>query len=239
MTSLPSYRHKTCREPAAPNSFCRTPTLNRSISPATISKMRITGNVSAAALLPVPIPDWSFCTCSEYRQAVRFAESFGLMTYASLRQPKSQPNTDAHAADAPVEIGGAKAPRDSSDRTLLVGTCALLLFAPLAFGAVEPWAVFLLEAASAALLMAWAFNELRSFQLSIALNPLFAPMLAFGLLVAFQLLFRQSAYHEATLSAALKYCAYAALCFLLHQCLTRTSYVRRLAATCCLYGLAI
>ena len=35
---------------------------------------------------------------------------------------------------------------------LLFGVFGLLLFGPLAFGAVEPWSIFLLEAGSAALL---------------------------------------------------------------------------------------
>jgi hypothetical protein len=38
---------------------------------------------------------------------------------------------------------------------LLYGIFGLLLLGPLAFGAVEPWSIFLMEAGSAALFLLW------------------------------------------------------------------------------------
>ena len=40
-----------------------------------------------------------------------------------------------------------------AERALLYGIFGLLLFGPLAFGAVEPWSIFVLEAGSAALFL--------------------------------------------------------------------------------------
>jgi len=40
-----------------------------------------------------------------------------------------------------------------SDSRFLVGVFGLLLFGPLAFGAVEPWSIFLLEAGAAILMV--------------------------------------------------------------------------------------
>ncbi len=122
---------------------------------------------------------------------------------------------------------------------LLYGIFGLLLFGPLAFGAVEPWSIFLMEAGSVLLFLLWIAKQLVEGELKVRWNPVFAPMAAFGLLVAVQLVFRLTAYPHDTISLALQYFSYAVLCFLAAQSLIRGSQARILAVVFSVYGAAL
>jgi len=119
---------------------------------------------------------------------------------------------------------------------LLYGTFALLMFGPLAFGAVEPWSIFTIEAGSLLLTILWLAKQWLDGELTIQWNPLFLPMAVFGLLIAVQVVFRASAYPHDTFSEALQYVAYAMLCFLAAQTLLRSSQARTLAPIFTVYG---
>jgi O-antigen ligase len=125
------------------------------------------------------------------------------------------------------------------DAALLYGTFGLLMFGPLAFGAVEPWSMFILEVGATLLFLLWISQQVLDGELKIRWNPLFLPMGTFGLLIVAQLVFRRSAYPHDTAAEALLYCAYAILCFLAGQTLLRTSQARRLALVLSLYGAAL
>src|SRR5580658_5522215 len=137
--------------------------------------------------------------------------------------------TETHRRERAAQAGAA----------LLYGTFGLLLFGPLAFGAVEPWSIFLLEASSAALFMLWIGKQVLEGEMKIRWNPLFLPMGVFGLLIIFQLAFRVTAYPHDTASLALLYFSYAILCFLAGQALLRGSQARTLAVVFSLYGAAL
>jgi O-antigen ligase len=122
------------------------------------------------------------------------------------------------------------------DRVVLYGVFGLLLFGPLAFGATEPWSVFVLEAGSALILAFWIARQILSGELSVTGNPLFAPMLAFGFCIALQLATGRTAYRYETFSAGLLYLSYGILCFLSVQVLRRTSHVRILTIAFSAYG---
>ncbi len=124
------------------------------------------------------------------------------------------------------------------ESVLLYGVFGLLLFEPLAFGAVEPWSIFILEAGAAVLFVIWAVEQAVSGKLQIMSSPLFLPMLVFAILIGLQLATGQTAYRSETFSSALLYCAYGLICFLLVQCLRRTSQVKTLALAFSSYGLA-
>ena len=125
------------------------------------------------------------------------------------------------------------------DQVCLYGVVALVLFGPLAFGAVESWSISIMEVWAAVLFMLWGMRQVASGELEIRSNPLFAPMLLFGALILWQLVTRRSAYHAATFSAALLYCAYGLFSFLAVQCLRRTSQLKNLAWIFSVYGFAI
>ncbi|HVI77141.1 MAG TPA: hypothetical protein VM715_03070, partial [Candidatus Acidoferrum sp.] len=132
-------------------------------------------------------------------------------------------------------------PQASADLSgiLFYGTFGLLMFGPLAFGAVEPWSIFVLETGSTLLFLLWLAKQWMDREINILWNPLFLPMGAFGALVLAQIAFGVSAYKHDSLSAAMLYCAYGMLCFLATQTLIRSSQARKLAIIFAAYGAVI
>jgi O-antigen ligase len=122
---------------------------------------------------------------------------------------------------------------------VLYGTFGLLMFGPVAFGAVEPWSIFILEAGATLLLLLWLAMQWLDGELKIRWNPLFLPMVAFGFLILLQVVLNATAYRHDTISGALLYCAYAILCFLAGQLLIRGSQARKLALIFSIYGSAL
>ncbi len=125
------------------------------------------------------------------------------------------------------------------DAILLYGIFGLLMFGPIAFGAVEPWSIFILETGSVLLTILWLAKQLLAGELPIQWNPLYVPMAAFGILIFLQIVLGATAYRHDTVAGAMLYCAYAMLCFLSAQILIRSSQARRIAAILALYGFAI
>lgn len=136
----------------------------------------------------------------------------------------------------PVAPDLARSPRRS--RTLFI-VAGLLMFCPLAFGAVDAWGHFILQAASTLLLVDWALDQMRSSRVNIRWSPLFPAMIAFAGLMCIQLLPGVSAYWHATFSQLLLYVSYGILCFLVVQTLTRSREVRTLGTALAIYGSAV
>jgi O-antigen ligase len=134
-------------------------------------------------------------------------------------------------------------PRRSStsllDHALLYGVFGLLLFGPLAFGAVESWSISIMQVGAGVLFAVWAARQVAAAELEIVGNPLFLPMLLFAGLILWQLATGRTAYRADTSSTALLYCAYGLLCFLVVQCLHRTSQVKALGWVLSGYGFTI
>ena len=126
-------------------------------------------------------------------------------------------------------------PSRANDITLY-GAAALLMFAPLAFGAVEPWSIFVLEAGATILFLIWALRQVRLGQITVISNPVLAPMCVFAGLIFLQLLPGMSAYRHATSSALMQYIAYGIVCFLIVQTLHRTTHLQNLAIGFVGYG---
>jgi O-antigen ligase len=125
------------------------------------------------------------------------------------------------------------------DSAILAGVFGLLLFGPLAFGAVEPWAIFILEAGAAILTVKWMWQQAAKGEIAIRSNPLFPAMLAFSALVVVQLVFGLSAYRHDTSSMAMLYVAYGLLAFLVTQNLRRSEQAKKLAVVISVYGFAL
>src|SRR6266853_3729253 len=98
-------------------------------------------------------------------------------------------------------------------RAIRVGICALVTFAVLAHGAVEPWSETVLEIGAAILLLVWAWKALTNSELKLVWNPLLWPLLGFWLIAAFQLIFGITAVPFLTEIELLKYSALLALFF--------------------------
>ena len=121
---------------------------------------------------------------------------------------------------------------------LLYAVFGLLMFGPLAFGGVEPWSIFVLEAGSALLLLLWVVKQCLDGEIKLRPNVLYLPMGAFGLLIFFQIVFRATAYEHDSINGGLLFCAYAILCFLAGQTLLRSAQARKLAVILSVYGCA-
>jgi O-antigen ligase len=129
--------------------------------------------------------------------------------------------------------------RLSPDSLILSGVVALLLFGPLAFGATQPWSIFLLEFVSALLLGLWVWKQLSAESWTVRDNPLFRPAAVLAAVALLQLIFNWTAYRHETYSQALLYCAYAALAFLVTQTLRHSSQAKTLALVVTGYGLLL
>src|ERR1700754_2661455 len=125
------------------------------------------------------------------------------------------------------------------DSVLLYGTFGLLMFGPVAFGAVEPWSIFILESGSVFLGLVWLAKQWMSEEIDVLWNPLFLPMSAFGVLILTQLVLGKTAYRHDSISIAMLYCAYGLLCFLATQTLVRASQARKIAVILAVYGFVL
>jgi O-antigen ligase len=129
--------------------------------------------------------------------------------------------------------------RSLPDAILFYGVFGMLWFGPLAFGAVEPWAIFILETGTALLFILWAVRQSFSAELRFSFSPLFGPMLVYAVLVLLQMAMGLTAYRFATFLQALLYVSYGLLCFLVVQCLRRTWQVQTLAWGFSIFGFAL
>lgn len=122
------------------------------------------------------------------------------------------------------------------DFVLVAGICVVLGFGPLAFGAVQPWSICILESAVACLVVIWAARELANGDFHILPNPLYIPMALFAAVVLVQLFLHQTAYWYATWSKGLLYGCYAGLIFLVSQVFNRRKWLSAFGFFCAGYG---
>jgi len=144
-------------------------------------------------------------------------------------------STAAVVNPEPAPVVKASKPR-LTNSTLLALAGAVLLLAPLAFGAVEPWSTFVLEACAVVLVLTWASRQWLNRQLDVAFNPLYPPMGAFFALALVQWLFRSTAYRHVTYTHFLLYAAYGMLAFVSTQCFRRTSQFDWVTNAIAIYG---
>ena len=126
-----------------------------------------------------------------------------------------------------------------SNNSLFMGTTAVLLMAPLAFGAVEPWSIFALEVCSTLLLAGWATRQWINHELNISDHALYRPMAAFFALALLQWIVGTTAYRHATYTHLLLYAAYGTLVFVATQTLQRSSQFELMAKVVAAYGAVV
>jgi O-antigen ligase len=135
----------------------------------------------------------------------------------------------------PAPVAKASQPR-LTNNSLFAGACAVLLLGPLAFGAVEPWSIFALEASALLLLVLWASRQWINGELNVSDHPLYRPMAAFFALVLMQWVIGATAYRQVTYSHLLLYAAYGMLVFVVTQTLGRSSQFELMAKLFTAYG---
>jgi O-antigen ligase len=138
----------------------------------------------------------------------------------------------------PAPVAKASQPR-LTNNVLLAGACAVLLLGPLAFGAVQPWSIFALEACAMLLLAVWASQQWINRELNVSDNVLYRPMAAFFALVLVQWVVGTTAYRHVTYSHLLLYAAYGMLAFVVTQTLRRSSQFEMLAKLFAGYGAVV
>jgi O-antigen ligase len=135
----------------------------------------------------------------------------------------------------PAPVAKVSQPR-LTNNTLLAGACGVLLLAPLAFGAVEPWSIFALEACSMLLLALWVSRQWINHELNLSDHPLYRPMAAFFALLLVQWTLGTTAYRHVTYAHLLLYAAYGMLVFVVTQTLRRSSQFELMAKLFSGYG---
>jgi O-antigen ligase len=119
---------------------------------------------------------------------------------------------------------------------MAAGLAALLMFGPLAFGAVEEWSVFVLRAGAAVLFMLWAARQVLRGEIEVARNPLYWPLAAFGTLIIAQIALGRTVYQYASIAECLNYAVYAPLFFVSAQVLKDEAQLKRLAVVLSVFG---
>ena len=94
---------------------------------------------------------------------------------------------------------------------------SLLMIAPLAFGAVQPWAWGALIVGAVALLLLWGLASIGAGKVTLVWSPLYLPMLGVFAVAAVQLAFGLSMDRVGTREALLKLAGYAVLFFVSQQ----------------------
>ncbi len=138
-----------------------------------------------------------------------------------------------------ADVGVRRRPLAWIDHVLLAGLFLLIAFAIVAFGAVEPWAVFIFEAGSLLLFVLWAMQQLAQPQFALRRNPLYPGLGLLAAVVAIQVGFGLTAYRAATLEQALKYLAYVFLMVVANDVFRRATLVQRFALLLSLFGFAL
>ncbi len=138
----------------------------------------------------------------------------------------------------PAPVAKTSQPR-LTNTALLAASCVVLMLAPLAFGAVEPWSIFALEACAMLLLVVWASRQWVNHELHLSNNVLYPPMAAFFALVLVQWLAGTTAYRYVTYSHLLLYAAYGMLAFVVTQTLRRSSQFELMAKLFTVYGAVV
>jgi O-antigen ligase len=106
-------------------------------------------------------------------------------------------------------------------------TIAILAFGPLAFGAVEPWSMFILHFGAAGAFILWILATAASQRGTIELQAVHLPPFLFACIVIGQILLGGTVYHHETVTQFLNYVAYG-LIFLISTDLFRNEREARL-----------
>ncbi len=119
---------------------------------------------------------------------------------------------------------------------LVVGLGALLIFAVLAFGAVQEWSTFVFEAGAAVLFLAWAGEQVAFGRVKLSRNPLYAPALFFFVLLVAQLATHISAYGYVTKYGLLLYVSYGIVLLIAAECIREEDARKKFALALIVFG---
>ena len=119
---------------------------------------------------------------------------------------------------------------------LVLGLSAILIFAVLAFGAVEEWSTFVFEAGAAVLLLVWVGKQLLAGRVKLSRNPLYLPASFFFILLLAQIGFRTSAYAYITKHEVLQYFSYGIVLLIAAECVRKENDRKNFALALIVFG---
>ncbi len=119
---------------------------------------------------------------------------------------------------------------------LVLFLCGTLIFAVLAFGAVDDRSTFAFESATAALFLVWTAKQIVRGQLELSRNPLYRPASVFFAIIAAQLVFHRSAYWYVTKHEALQYVSYGIVFVVAAECVVQEKARRTFALVMGTFG---
>jgi O-antigen ligase len=155
-----------------------------------------------------------------------------------LTIPADPSSLGAHDSRAFQAIAIATERSGEAGQTVLIaGLSALLIFAVLAFGSFDLWAIDIVEIGCALLFLVWIWPQISSGCLQLRANALYAPVTVFGLLIVAQVVFGLSAYVHATRGELWKYAAYGVLLLLASQC--QRAYAQKLLTILAVFGFLV
>jgi O-antigen ligase len=125
---------------------------------------------------------------------------------------------------------------DARSWAMAAGLGATLMFAILAFGAVQEWSAFVFEAAASVLFLVWARKQWTTGQVQLSKNPLYAPALFFFVLLLAQVLLRTSAYAYITRYEVLQYISYGMVMLIAAECILAEAVRKKFALAVILFG---
>ena len=138
-----------------------------------------------------------------------------------------------------IELHRAPWGQSRAERIIFFGLVTLLLFGPLAFGAVESWAIFLQQSVAVGLVMLWIWAWIRNSRIQAQPNPLYFPWAALAVLVLLQILLRVPPYMHATLLAAASGITYLLIFFLANETFKFQGNVRATARVLMIFGFVL
>ena len=119
---------------------------------------------------------------------------------------------------------------------LVFGLCILLIFAVLAFGAVEEWSTLTFEIGAAILFLVWAGRQSVSKQIELTKNPLYPPAVFFLGLILAQIALGRSAYGYVTKYETLEYVSYGIVLLIAAECIREENARKKFALTLIVFG---
>jgi len=146
------------------------------------------------------------------------------------------PSSPTSSPEKLKETARPAAAEDHFESRLFVGLLALLLLAPLAFGAVEPWARLLQELGAALLTACWFFRWAQKPGLKLLWNPLYLPLATLAFVIVIQIAFHTTVYLHATLESSLQFAVCVMVFFLGNQLFARESRARRFGGVLAVFG---
>jgi O-antigen ligase len=116
------------------------------------------------------------------------------------------------------------------------GLALLLIFAVLAFGAVENWSLFVMSVTAVVLLGCWCAEQMLRDRLELTVSAIFMPLAGFGAILAAQYASRATTYLYATQQSLLTAAILGVVFFLASQALTSHHDVDRFTTVMTVFG---